>query len=101
MTDIGQTAAPATGGKAKATLSAIYLMICQNVTPAIVGYCCAHWPLLNEATWFEIVDFALGALGGFVVLATPQHFVQGVTDFILFSKGAFKLWGDALRSKPD
>lgn len=80
------------GGLAKAGFSGIYLMICQNITPVIVSFACKDFPLLNEASWFEIVVFSLGAIGSFIVWLTPQHFVDGVTNAIVFCREAWKKW---------
>lgn len=45
----------------------------------------------------EIVKSTLiGILVGFFAWATPLHFVEGVTDIILFSRSAIKQWRDAL-----
>lgn len=94
MTD-GSQSPKSGGGFAKASFSGVYLMICQNITPDIVAYFCKHYPLLQEATWFEIVSCALGAGGTLMVLATPQHFVDGVTDAIIFCREAWKKWRSA------
>lgn len=75
---------PAKGGIAKATASGVYLDVCLNVTPNIVGYLCQHYPILNEAVWFQIVVFSLGTLGSFFVWATPQHFADACVDVVTY-----------------
>lgn len=97
MTDTTTTIDTPTGkgGKTKATLAGAYIMLCTNIIPVIVGYFCAHYPKISEATWYEIVSLALSGLGTAAVWATPQHFVEAITRFIRFGKTTWKQWATA------
>lgn len=96
MTDTSAaTPTPSKGGVAKATASGIYLMVCQNITPTIVGYVMAKIPFATEATTFELVVFLLGAAGSFMVWLTPQHAVDAIVAGILFIKATWKKIKDA------
>ena len=83
------------GGIARAGFSGAYLMICQNVTPHIVGYFVKNYPILDEASWFQLVVLAFGTFGSMLVLATPTHFREGVRDAIIFCKETWKEWRSA------
>lgn len=99
MSDNSQQNSVTRGGVGKATTSGLYLMICSNITPPIVSFFCARWPILNETTWFEITVFLLASLGGFLVWATPQHVVECITRAIVFCRQALTQWRDALNGK--
>lgn len=85
MTDGSQltsTPKPASSLFKAITIGSLYFDICQNVTPAIVGYCCAHWPLLKEATWFELVVFSEGALGSAMVWLSWKNVIDAIVGGI-------------------
>ena len=83
------------GGYVRAGFAGAYLMISQNITPDLVGYCVKNYPILSEASWFQIVVLALGWFGSMMVLFTPSHFVDGVTDAIVFCREAVRKWRQA------
>lgn len=75
---------------ASSTLDVILRMITQNITPAIVGIMCAKCPLLNEATWFEIVVFVLAAIGTAINKLTANSIWDNLVSLILWVRRGFK-----------
>ncbi len=93
MTDISNTSSK--GGVAKASFGAIYMDFCQHITPPLAGYLSLRYPIIGENLSFEIIVFAQATLAAVIIKFTPQHFVQSVTDSIVFVKSAIRQWRDA------
>lgn len=73
MTDTTTAPAPINGSKTKATLNGVLTMVALNIIPKIVAYLCTHFPLLNEATWYEVVVLAFGAFATAQVWLTKKN----------------------------
>lgn len=82
MADNSVSADPVKGKKTKAGMNGIMQMIVLNVTPVIVGFLCKKFPLLNEATWFEIVAFMFASFATFQVWFTWQNIVASTVNLI-------------------
>lgn len=68
--------------KTKSSLSGLWQVICQNVTPIIVGYLVGHFPQFNESFWFEIVVFGLAALNSFYVWFSWRNLITWLGNAI-------------------
>lgn len=77
------------GGKAKATFGALYLDLCQHITPPLAGYLLERWPFLGNDLSFEIVVAAQAVIGGLLIKATPTYFVDSIIDAITWTKDAW------------
>jgi len=75
---------------ANTTLDVILRMVCQNITPSIVGFFCAKLPLIAEATWYEIVVFVLAAAGNAINQYTQDGFWGSISALVLYVRRGFK-----------
>lgn len=82
----------------KASLLTIYMMACQNVTAPIVAYLLFNGPLLNEATWFQIVVLIEGLGATFIVWISWRNFVSLIGDGISAVIGACNDWKSRFKS---
>lgn len=90
------TSKVASGGQ-KAGVTGLYFMICQNVTPAIVAYLCAHLPLLSETTWFQIVTGLEGSLVTVYIWLNWKNLIEFISDGIIGWREAKQRLKDAFQ----
>ena len=75
-------------GVTKPAVAVVYADLCQHVTPPIVSYLLARYPIVGEAVWFEIVVLCLASVGGFLVRFSPNSIVDQFVGLIQWYKAA-------------
>ena len=88
MTDVSQISKTGSGF-AKASFTALYMDICQHLTPPIAGYMNATFPLLGEPLSFEIVVFVQASIAAAFVKWSPNYFVDSVVNAIMWTRKAW------------
>lgn len=97
MTDNSTVPASAAGQKTKATFNGILQMIGLNVIPVAVGYLVGHFPIFNEATWFEIVAFLFSAFMTFQVWFSWKNLITWLVGIINGLKWGISQIRDAIK----